>query len=121
MKPMSQRQHRMCEVVRQVVAQTLVDGSVPLPGDTSRLTLSDLWISADLRIARCYMAGLGEQKSETLQYLNASHKSFRKILSKRMENKYIPTLEFYEDKDGEQALRVFSALREQEDKEPSLS
>lgn len=117
MKKMSQRQERMAEVVRQVVAQALVDGSVPVRVDganIARLTLSDVWISADLRIAKCFVSGAGVAAEAVILQLNASANAFRKILSRRLENKYIPSVRFMADTHGEQALDVFADLRQQE-------
>jgi|GEM_PF-2024001 len=118
MKAMSQRQERMAEVVRQAVARALVDGSVPLMFDadvqTARLTVSDVWISADLRVAKCFVSGAGAAVDEVILGLNASAKGFRKVLAARLANKYIPTVRFLADKQGEQALDAFAAVRAQE-------
>lgn len=121
MKAMSQRQERMAEVVRQAVARALVDGSVPFffaseaaDAQRARLTVSDVWISADLRVAKCFVSGAGAHSAEIVDGLNASGKSFRKVLAGRLENKYIPTVRFLADEVGEQALDVFSAVRAQE-------
>lgn len=117
MKKMSQRQERMSESVRQVVAQALVDGSVPLQLDgvnTARLTVSDIWISADLRIAKCFVSGAGAHVETVIEQLNASTGGFRKILARRLENKYIPSVRFMADTNGEKALSAFADLRAQE-------
>lgn len=97
MKAMNQRQSRVAEEVRHVLAPALLRGDIPSTLPTSRLTVTDVWVSSDLRNARVYLA-LPEEldAEETLATANAQLAApLRKVLAKGLATKYIPAVTFF--------------------------
>ncbi len=98
---MNQRQSRVAEEVRHALAPALLRGDIPSTLPTSRLTVTDVWISPDLRLARVYL-DLPEEldEAETLAAANAQLAGpLRKVLSKALASKYIPSLSFFRTED----------------------
>ncbi|PIZ31347.1 MAG: hypothetical protein COY40_02195 [Alphaproteobacteria bacterium CG_4_10_14_0_8_um_filter_53_9] len=98
MKSMSQRQSRVAEEVRHIAGRALLSGHIHSPVDLTRLTLQDVWVSADLRLARLYI-NLPEDiahNGETLEILNKYiAPQLRKIMAKDLATKYIPSPTFH--------------------------
>ena len=97
MKAMSPRQHKVAAVVQQAVAMALLRGDVASTLPLSRLTVADVWLSPDLRLARIYLQVPTEWNMQaTLATVNAElARPLRGVLGKAMANKSIPALEFF--------------------------
>lgn len=97
MKAMSPRQHKVAAVVQQAVAMALLRGDVASTLPLSRLTVADVWLSPDLRLARIYLQVPTEWDMQaTLATVNAEiTRPLRGVLGKAMANKFTPQLEFF--------------------------
>ncbi|MCP5405244.1 MAG: ribosome-binding factor A [Pseudomonadaceae bacterium] len=97
MKQMNQRQMKVAEEVRHIVGLALLRGDVPTTVPLSRLTVTDVWASADLRLARLYIDIPADMDMDaTLQALNAQVAGpLRKVLAKQLATKYIPAVSFF--------------------------
>jgi ribosome-binding factor A len=97
MKPMSQRQSRVAEEIRHVVATALLRGDIPTTLPNRAFTVTGVWVSADLRLARVFLE-LPQNLDET-QTLAAADaqlaKPLRKILAQQARLKNTPALSFH--------------------------
>lgn len=97
MKAMNQRQMKVAEEIRHLVARALLRGDIASRIDTARVTITDVWASADLRLARLYVAlPAGADEAAWLAALNHEVATpLRKVLAKQLATKYIPELSFW--------------------------
>src|SRR5690554_4323278 len=92
----SQRQLRVGEVVRRALSEVLARGDTHDP-DLSRMsvTVGEVRMSPDLKIATAYVMSLGGEGQEELVGLLAENKDeLRRAMAKRLVLKYTPDLRF---------------------------
>lgn len=118
-KGQSNRIARVEREVREIVAGLL---SSQLKGLTdSLITVSRVWVSKDLRIARVYVSVLApnvqdeaSQKVATKEALDALDESRSEIQSEvahQLKIRYTPKIEFFYDDSLDESLRVQSLIR----------
>lgn len=97
MKVMNQRQHKVAEEVRHILASALLQGRVHSTLPLSRLTVLDVWVSADLKLARVFLAFPETlTEAEVLETANAElSKPLRKVLAGSMAGKSVPEITFW--------------------------
>ena len=91
-----QRQLRVGELIRRTLSEILQRGEVHDP-DLQRLsiTVGEVRITPDLRIATCYVLPLGgQQKEEMLEALNRNKGEIRHLVTHGMTIKFAPELRF---------------------------
>lgn len=77
------------------------------------LTLTDVELTSDLRLARVYISILKEEDRETtMAILEAAKALMRAELAKRLKIKVIPALEFRLDTTAEYGERIEKLLRQ---------
>lgn len=109
----SQRQLRVGELIRRTLSEILMRGDVHDP-DLSRLsvTIGEVRVSPDLRIATVYASTLGGKGQDDLVALLARNKSeLRRAISKELTLKFSPELRFRNDDTFdrmEETRRIFS-------------
>lgn len=104
----SQRQLRVGEGVRQVLADLLARGAIhdPLLAE-ARLTISEVRVTADLRRAVVFATELGgELRPELQQALVRVAPALRGEVARRMHLKYAPELEFRADTSFREAAHI---------------
>lgn len=108
----SQRQLRVGELIRRLLAQVLARGDIHDP-DLNRLsiTVGEVRTSPDLKIATAYVLPLGgEGRDEVLKLLARNKGELRRIIGKELGLKYAPDLRFRLDETFDQmdeARRLF--------------
>lgn len=108
----SQRQLRVGEALRHVLAELLTRGAVhdPLLAESS-LTVSEVRLSRDLRHAVAYVTELGGDLRPELQDALARAAPFvRGEAARRMRLKYAPELSFQADPSFAEAARIDALL-----------
>jgi ribosome-binding factor A len=97
MKAMSQRQQKVAEEVRHVIASTLLRGDIPTTLPTRSLTVVDVWVSADLRLARVFidMPPDFDTKAVTAAANEQLAKPLRKALASQAALKNTPAIQFF--------------------------
>ena len=109
----SQRQLRVGELIRRTLSDVLARGDVHDP-DLNRLsvTVGEVRISPDLKIATAYVLPLGGQGQDQVVELLARNKGeLRRIIGKKLALKYAPDLRFRLDETFDQmdkARRLFA-------------
>jgi ribosome-binding factor A len=111
----SQRQLRVGEALRHVLAELLMRGGWREPAlADARFTVSEVRISADLRHAVVFVTELGgDLRPERLEALQRVAPPLRGEVTRRMRLKYAPDLTFQPDRSFAEAARI-EALLEKE-------
>jgi ribosome-binding factor A len=109
----SQRQLRVAEELRHVLARVLMRGELhdPLVAGVS-VTVSEVRISPDLKNATIFAMPLsGKGVEEVLKGLNRSAPYLRSQVAQEIQLRYAPTLKFVADKSFDAAHHIEELLR----------
>lgn len=117
MKNESQRQKRVSEQVKQIVARGFYTSNLAGTDLATRVTISHVNISKDLKHAHVFFTLLGgyvseEEVTEIADILNANAPEINTYLAKSMATKYTPKVTFFYDQTFEEANRVERLLDE---------
>src|SRR6201982_3012456 len=109
----SQRQLRVGESVRHAVAEILSQGSVHDPDlDGHILTVPEVRMSPDLKLATIYVMPLGGRDTErVIAALDRNKKFLRGEVARRVNLKFAPDLRFRVDERFDEAERIEKLLR----------
>lgn len=115
-KPPSQRQLRVGEEIRHILASILFRGEyreTHLGGIS--VTVSEVRISPDLKNATAYVMPLGGEKKEaTLKALETLAPLMRKLVGNEMKLRYVPKIQFRIDNSFEESHRINLLLQSPE-------
>ena len=98
-KPISQRQLRVGEMIKQSLCMIFLRNEAKVPSlETNTITVTEVKMSQDLKIAKVYVMPLGG-KDVIKVILKLTKHSFliRKILSQKVFMKFLPKLFFKKD------------------------
>jgi ribosome-binding factor A len=113
----SQRQLRVAEQVRHALAEALQRGEVDDPAlSNTVISVSEVRMSPDLKIATAYVAPLGAaDHATTIEALNRHARFFRGRLSPALRQmKYMPEFRFRLDTSYDNFARIDALLRSPE-------
>ena len=110
----SQRQLRVGEMVKQALSLIFIKGEAKIPNlETNLITVTEVRMSPDLKSARAFVLPLGGKDSKkTVDLLKEFSYIVRKILSKKIEMKYLPKVSFVEDKSFEYAEKIEKLIKQ---------
>lgn len=110
----SQRQLRVGEQVRHLIAETLARGhfhSEELFRMAQNVTVSEVRVSPDLKSATAYVSTLGGSGvDEILQALNEETQAFQKEIAHKLKLRFTPRIRFVQDESFEKANRIETIL-----------
>ncbi len=106
------RSQRVATLIRAELARVLIE-EVADPA-LSQLHINEVELSKDLKAAKVFFSpGESTLKPKDIKKgLGRALPFFRRKLADNLDLRYVPTLEFEEDKHGETVSRVFSLLNE---------
>ena len=112
-RPFSQRQLRVGELVKQNLGELFIRNEAKLPLINSKLiTVTEVRMTPDLKTARVYIIPLGGvDTAETVRILTENSHLVRRALSKRLDIKFLPKLNFVEDKSFEYAEKIEKIIK----------
>ena len=112
----SQRQLRVGEVIRHALAEILARGTVHDPAlEGLAITVPEVRLSPDLKIATAYMMPLGgARQEEALRALDRSARFLRGEVARRVGLKFMPELRFRLDTSFAESDRIDELLRSPE-------
>ena len=112
-RPFSQRQLRVGELVKQNLGQLFIRNEAKIPSFNSKLiTVTEVRMTPDLKTARVYVIPLGGiDTKETVRILTENSHLVRRALSKRLDIKFLPKLNFVEDNSFEYAEKIEKIIR----------
>ena len=113
-KPMSQRQLRVGEMVKQALSMIFIRNEAKLPNlETNTITVTEVRMSHDVKIAKAYVMPLGgKDADEAINKLKEYSFLIRKILSKKVFMKFLPKLLFRKDESFEYAEKIENLIKQ---------
>ena len=113
-KPVSQRQLRVGEMIKQSLGMIFVRNEAKVPNlETNSITVTEVKMSQDLKIAKAYVLPLGGQDAEEkIKKLKEYSFLVRKALSKKIFMKFLPKLIFTKDDSFEYAEKIENLIKQ---------
>ena len=108
------RQLRVGELIKQNLGQIFLKNEAKIPAlNTNLITITEVKMSSDLKSARAYVIPLGgKEMKKTVNILTEFSYLVRKVLSKKLDLKFLPRLHFVEDKSFDYAERIEQLIKE---------
>ena len=106
--PFSQRQLRVGELIKQSLGQIFLRDEAKVPTlVTKNITVTEVRMSPDLKNARVYVIPLGGKDTEnTVNVLTQFSHLIRKVLSKKIDMKFLPKVSFIGDQSFDYAEKI---------------
>jgi len=112
-KPVSQRQLRVGEMIKQALGMIFVKNEAKVPIETNGITVTEVKMSQDLKIAKAYVLPLGgKDTEETIKVLKEYSFLVRKTLSKKIIMKFLPKILFAKDDSFEYAEKIENLIKQ---------
>ena len=113
-KPVTQRQLRVGEMIKQALSMIFIRDEAKLPQlDTKEITVTEVRMSPDLKIAKAYVLPLGGKNAEEkITILKEYSFLIRKILSQKVVMKFLPKLLFRKDESFEYAEKIENLIKQ---------
>lgn len=107
---------RVGELVRHALAEILLRGEVhDADIEVMTITVPEVRMSPDLRLATCYVMPLGENDAtKAVAALDRNRRYLRGAVAKRVELQFAPDLRFLVDTSFERGARIDALLRSPE-------
>jgi ribosome-binding factor A len=112
-KPPSQRQLRVGEQIRHVLAQLLLEGGTHIDLLADRdITVTEVRVSPDLKAATAFVTPLGGgDMAGALDDLRRAAPALRHELARQLNLRFTPRLSFQADRSFDEAQRIERLLR----------
>ena len=112
--PFSQRQLRVGELIKQSLGQIFIRNEAKVPTlETKNITVTEVRMSPDLKNARAYVIPLGGKDAEkAVSTLTEFSHIIRKVLSKKVDMKFLPKVSFVSDKSFDYAEKIEKLIKE---------
>ena len=113
-KPVSQRQLRVGEMIKQSLSMIFIRNEAKVPNlETNTITVTEVRMSQDLKIAKTYVLPLGgKDAEEIIKILKEYSFLIRKILSQKVAMKFLPKLLFRKDESFEYAEKIENLIKQ---------
>ena len=113
-KPISQRQLRVGEMIKQSLSMIFLRNEAKIPDlETKTITVTEVRMSQDLKIAKTYVLPLGGKDTEqSIQKLKEYSYIIRKILSQKVIMKFLPKILFRKDESFEYAEKIENLIKQ---------
>ena len=113
-KPISQRQLRVGEMIKQALGMIFLRDEAKIGTfDTKEITVTEVRMSQDLKIAKVFVLPLGGKNSqEIVEKLKEFSFVIRKVLSKKITMKYLPKLLFVKDESFDYAEKIENLIKQ---------
>ena len=113
-KPISQRQLRVGEMIKQSLGMIFVRNEAKVPElETNNITVTEVKMSQDLKVAKAYVMPLGgKNPEETVAKLKKYSFLIRKTLSKKIIMKFLPKILFAKDDSFDYAEKIENLIKQ---------
>ena len=113
-KPISQRQLRVGEMIKQSLSMIFLRNEAKVPNlETNNITVTEVRMSQDLKIAKAYVLPLGGKDADrVVQTLKEYSFLIRKILSQKVIVKFLPKIFFHKDESFEYAEKIENLIKQ---------
>ena len=112
--PVSQRQLRVGEMIKQSLGMIFVRNETKIPNlETNSITVTEVKMSQDLKIAKAYVLPLGGKDADTIvNILKEFSFLIRRVLSKKINMKFLPKVLFAKDESFEYAEKIENLIKQ---------
>ena len=113
-KPVSQRQLRVGEMIKQSWGMIFLRNEAKVPNlETNTITVTEVKMSQDLKIAKAFVLPLGGKNAEeTVNILKEFSFLIRKVLSKKITIKFLPKILFAKDESFDYAEKIEKLIKQ---------
>ena len=113
-KPISQRQLRVGEMIKQSLSMIFLKNEAKVPNlETNTITVTEVRMSQDLKIAKTYVLPLGGvDADEKIEKLKENSFLIRKTLSQKIIMKFLPKILFRKDDSFEYAEKIENLIKQ---------
>ena len=113
-KPISQRQLRVGEMIKQALGILFIRDEAKLPNiSTKEITVTEVRMSPDLKTAKIFVMPLGGKNAEKIiEKLKEFSFVIRKVLSKKIVMKFLPKLYFVKDESFDYAEKIEKLIKQ---------
>ncbi len=113
-KPVSQRQLRVGEMIKQSLSMIFLKDEAKIPDINSKeITVTEVRMSPDLKTAKVFVLPLGGKNSEEIiEKLKEFSFVVRKVLSKKIIMKFLPKLFFVKDESFDYAEKIENLIKQ---------
>ena len=113
-KPVSQRQLRVGEMIKQSLSMIFIRNEAKVPNlETNKITVTEVRMSQDLKIAKAYVLPLGGvDADEKIEKLKENSFLIRKTLSQKIIMKFLPKILFRKDDSFEYAEKIENLIKQ---------
>ena len=113
-KPITQRQLRVGELIKQSLGILFLKEEAKISNlETNKITVTEVRMSPDLKIAKVYVIPLGgENAIEVVEILKEFSYVIRKVLSKKIAMKFLPKLIFVKDESFDYAEKIENLIKQ---------
>ena len=112
-KPITQRQLRVGEMIKQTLGMLFLREEAKLPNlSTKEITVTEVRMSTDLKTAKIFVMPLGGKNTEEIiEKLKEFSFVIRKVLSKKIVMKFLPKLYFVKDNSFDYAEKIENLIK----------
>ena len=113
-KPVTQRQLRVGEMIKQALGMIFLRDEAKLPNlETREITVTEVRMSQDLKTAKAFVLPLGGKNAqEVIDKLKEFSFVTRKVLSKKITIKFLPKLLFVKDESFDYAEKIENLIKQ---------
>ena len=113
-KPVTQRQLRVGEMIKQALGMLFIRDEAKLPTlSTKEITVTEVRMSPDLKTAKIFVMPLGgKDAEEVVMKLKEFSFVIRKVLSKKIVMKFLPKLYFVKDDSFDYAEKIENLIKQ---------
>ena len=113
-KPISQRQLRVGEMIKQSLSMIFIRNEAKVPNlETNNITVTEVRMSPDLKTAKAFVLPLGgKNANEVIDNLKEFSFLVRKVLSKKITMKFLPKLLFVKDESFDYAEKIENLIKQ---------
>ena len=113
-KPVTQRQLRIGEMIKQSLGMIFVRNEAKVPNlETNNITVTEVKMSQDLKIAKAFVLPLGGKNAEEIiEKLKKNSFLIRKTLSKKIIMKFLPKILFAKDESFDYAEKIENLIKQ---------
>ena len=113
-KPITQRQLRVGEMIKQALGILFIRDEAKLPNlSTKEITVTEVRMSPDLKTAKIFVMPLGGKNADkTIEKLKEFSFVIRKVLSRKIEIKFLPKLYFVKDNSFDYAEKIENLIKQ---------
>ena len=113
-KTITQRQLRVGEMIKQSLSMIFIRNEAKVPNlETNTITVTEVRMSQDLKIAKAYVLPLGGKNAEeVIEVLKKYSFLIRKTLSKKIITKFLPKILFAKDDSFDYAEKIENLIKQ---------